>query len=209
MRWGILIIALVMSLPAHSQGGDGAIVAQLVQVVSEAKKQLEELKKAVNISEHLEQLEQLKAIKKLSEDGKAIGGMFRDLQDIERLLGQFEEDPFGTQQTEREIARLEQRLEAAGNRDGLAEGAAYARLVADLKRIKFLGQAQEANLRRSAGGTNDSDNKAIAASSGIIMSDILLQREKREAVKRTQEVEAVSELLRATRYSQIKTVGEQ
>jgi hypothetical protein len=52
-----------------------------------------------------------------------------------------------------------------------------------------------------ASGANETDNTQVAATSSMIMSDLMLQREQQEQARKAQEVQAVESTLRSMQYS--------
>lgn len=202
------LIAVMSTMPvgvyADATGaGDAAIVQQLVTLVKSANEQFRELVKSVSISENLESMEQAKAIKRIAAEGQAMRELIRETETLEGQITDLQDDPLGSRRTEREVSGLENALESAKQRDDRGQAKAYSRMLADMKRLQFLGKAQKESMKKVAQGTNETDNTEVAATSSMIMSDLMLQNERREQARRAQEVQAINETLGSMRYSTI------
>lgn len=183
--------------------GDAAIVQQLVTLVKSANYQLEEMRKTTSITERLENMEQAKAVRRLAEEGKAMGDLIKEGEKLESNLMGLKGDPSGTGNTKWEIERIQRDLKNAKDADSLGQAKAYSRMLADLKRLEFLGKAQKESMKTVSKGANETDNTKVTATSTMIMSDLMLQKEKEAQAKKSQEVKALGGALESLQYSSI------
>ena len=197
-----VLLLVAQSTVADPTGAtDTAILQQLVALLKSANEQVQEFRKQVSISENMQEMEQLKAVKRLADDGRAMKEMINEGQKLNGQLEDLRLSPLGSSQTERDIASLKNQIKDAKGMDDINKAKAYSRMLADLDRLRFLGKAQSESVKKIANGTNEADNTAVAATSTMIMSDLLLQNEEREQRKRVQEVKALTDTLRNMNYS--------
>jgi hypothetical protein len=204
MKRILIVLTACLIAPAQAEitgAGDAAIVQQLVTLVKSTNEQLQEVRKTVSISERLEEMEQAKAVRRLAAEGKAMRELIKESEKLEGQLLDIKGDPTGSRRTQREIASLQYALDSAKERDGRGQAKAYSRLLADMKRLEFLGTAQKESMKKMASGANETDNTQVAATSSMIMSDLMLQREQQEQARKAQEVQAVESTLRSMQYS--------
>jgi len=180
-------------------------------LAAQSESLLEQIKQGVeyiNVSKRLEEMEQLKQVKEISEEGVALAEMFVNIQDIEKELMRFSKDPLGANKTIKEIERLRRTLKNANKLEGTARGETLANMVADLERLKFLGKAKKATMKKVKKGLNEQDAIKGTAQSTLLMSDLLFGQEERESIRRSQETNAVLELIEGVNYSSVEAKDE-
>jgi hypothetical protein len=211
MKRIILILCLLpsVSMADMTGAGDAAIVQQLIVMVEAAYEQLEQLEKATNISKRIEEMETVKSVKKVSEQGNELKKLMSELEKTGDLINEMGNNPGGINDINQQIGKLEDKLNVANNKEGLDKAKAYSRLLADLKRIRFLRDSNTASIKEIAGGTNDEDNKRLSAHNSTIMTDLLIRQEEKDSIKRSHETQAVSELLDGISYGSMAKGGIQ
>jgi hypothetical protein len=201
----IILVFSVMMMSINSRAditgaGDAALYAQMVQMVATVKDQLQTLRDTLNVQEQLKELEALKEIKELSVAGKELKGMFSDINDINNTIEDFENDPYGTKKTEREIDYLRQQLSDADSASGTKKGAMYSSILANLENLQFLGKMNESNARKIANGITQGDAQKTTAENTLVMSTLLQNREQREAARSSREADAVHQFMSGSKY---------
>jgi len=198
MKRYLLLIFIVICPPSYAQLGDGPIIAQLVEQVNLMNQQIQKAKDQLNIAKRLHEMEQLKSVKKLMGEGKAMQELLRETDELKRNIKNFKNDPFGTHELDNEISSLKKAISNTKNNPHSQR--AYSSLLARLTNLRFLGKAQEASRDRMSGGANEEDNQNIAATSSMIMSDILLQNEIRAKKERGADLDIANSIMNTTGY---------
>jgi len=183
MNKKIIFSALLLTLSTPSRAdltgaGDVAIITQLVEMVEQGHQQIMKLKEALNISKKMEQFEQLKVIKKISDEAQALHGLIEDVKHLEDDVNDLIADPFTLDPIEREIEWITRKMRRAEGSDDAVKS--YARILMELKNLKFLGAATAKSKEKLRSGTNNEANQQISASSDLICAELLIKSAKRQ-----------------------------
>lgn len=199
----VFVFSAITSFNSYADvtgAGEAALYSQMVQMVATVKEELVTLKETLSIQEQLKDFEQLKEVRELSKAGSEFGKMFNDIGTIGNTLDDWSNDPFGTNEIQAEVERLEYMLERADSADGINKGKIYARMLRDLKNIQFLGTVNRENSKKLATGMNDNDAKKMSAESSLIMATIIEQQEMRNVAERNHSIDATQRLFGSTNY---------
>lgn len=183
-------LTLVLLLVSHTSfaditgAGDAAILGQLVTQTGKIVDQLNQAKEALNVSKYMQEAERLKQVKQLSQTGAKFAQL---LDDMDGLNGADSwDDPFGLKSVTGEIETLESEIESAKNKGDKEKSRRYARILKNLKKVKFLGEANKKSQSSVASGANESDLVRVSAESSLIMSSLLQSKEEREIKEQLQ-----------------------
>lgn len=201
----LFVLFLLPSLSYADAVGatDSLMLEKMVALLKTANEQLEEFQDMTDISERLKQIEELKQVSKLSAEGEKLKELFREVNRGWDTVNDMTSDPGGYKAIESTIRRLEYEAEYAGSLEGLNKAKEYSRILADLKRIQFLQEANDASKKKLVDGVNPEQSQQISAANSTIMTDLMLQREQRATMVRLQEQEAVQDLLQNSTYNAI------
>ena len=205
----LLVLIICLSSFSHADmtgAGDAAILQQLAVQLKTLKDALDTAKENLEVVDKIKKLEESKAVKSIREDGKAIQDFYADAKkakrDVERYSGYVDDVREGLD----EIEKLQRRMERAGNNpDQRGAAKAYANIFMDLKRLKFLSDAQEKTQKQIAEGTNEEDSVKITATNTMIMSRILLENEERAQKKAANDTAITSDIMSSISYEALAT----
>ncbi|MCP3671502.1 MAG: hypothetical protein GY814_13945 [Gammaproteobacteria bacterium] len=203
MHYRRLFLMMLFLLPWQSSladatgAGDAALLSELMAQTKQLLEQVRELKEQVNITRRLEDMQQIKAVKAISTEGSAMVEVIRNLDSIADEVEDSRDNPLGAAAVERELDYFDRRVDSA------QDAKDYARLAADLKRLKFLGQANEASMRNNSSGSNEADDNKSTATNTIIIANILVEQERRNRVRQAHEEAALKDMLRGSSYSSL------
>ena len=200
---GILVGTLATSsVRADMTGaGDAAILQELVAQSQTMLKQLHAVKDTLDVSRQLAEMEQLKTIREVSNEGNQLRSLIGNAQEGYSLVTSTSEDPFGLKSTQSEIDYIQASLETArSSQSSLQSARSYANILSDLKRLKFLGQANAESIKKISEGTDDIQNKAITASNTSIMAQLMIEDERRKAAARASDSETFIDMLHGVNY---------
>lgn len=190
-------ILVAFSCHANAFGGDGAIITQLQIQTGKLVEQLKAAKDSLDVSERMEEMESLRFVKRISAEGRALQGVIYDVNEATGLFEDQSSNPAGHKDIAGEIQRLSDRINSADN------PSAYAHILSDLERLKVLGQANQATMRQAVHGTDEQDDIKSTSTSSMIMADIMINQEKRQAIKRAEEQQSMQSLMGSPGYSSI------
>lgn len=202
-------IAFFFSSTVHADAtgaGDAAIVSQLVAQLKVLREQLADVRETLNVSKRLESMEELKTVKEVHEEGSALSDLMDENEQLKRDFGDFVDDPSSLNRTEGDIAWLGDALKDA--KDDPNAVRAYGQIMADVRRLKFLGQANKASEEKIIKGTNEKDDQKITASNTFIMSQLLLENEEREQKRRANNTNVMESVIGNTGYSALGKESE-
>lgn len=177
--------------------GDTAIIAQLKAQTAKMVEQLKTITDTLDVSKRLEDMEQLRFVRRLSAEGEALRGVVSDYNEAAGIVAEQGENPGNIGDIDRQIRRLEARI---ANSEDTGD---YAHLLADLKRIRMLGQANRESMEKAAQGTDEQQDIKSTAANSMIMADIMVNNEREEAQKRAAEHRAMKELWRDNGYAEL------
>jgi hypothetical protein len=193
-----LITALSGSAVADVTGaGDTAIIAQLKAQTAKMVEQLKTVTETLDVSQRLEDMEQLRFVRRLSAEGEALRGVVSDVREGTELVNDARSNPGNLKDIDRQISRLEARM---ADSEDVGD---YAHMLADLKRIRMLGQANRESMEKAATGTDEQEDIKSTAANAMIMADIMVQNESEEAQRRVEERKAMQELWQDNGYAEL------
>lgn len=179
--------------------GDAAILAELVSQAKTLKEQLQGMRETLDVSKRLEEMETLKTIKSIHEEGRALGDLVDETEQMQREYKKFVADPTSFNRTSEEISWLGSALKnSKGNPNAVKS---YANIMSDVKRLNFLGKANKESENKIINGTNQDDDGKITASNTFIMSQLLLDNEEREQKRRANNTNVMQGVLGNAGYS--------
>lgn len=200
-----VIIAMLSSIARADMtgAGDAAILSQLVAQGKILAEQLTNIRDTLDVSKRLEDMETLKTVKNIHEEGRALNDLLSETEQLRRDYAEFVDDPTSFNRTEEEITWLGEALR--DSKDDPNAVKAYASLMVDVKRLRFLGQANRASEKKIIAGTNQEDDGKITASNTFIMSQLLLENEAREQKRRANNTNVMQGIIGNTGYSALGT----
>ena len=197
----IAMCLMVSSGNAFSAAGtgafDGAIFAELQVHTAKMLDNIERLTESLDISKRMEEMESLKSVKRISAEGLALKKVVNDIGNIDGIIEDKSHNLLNQKDLLNQIDSLQYQIDNADN------PRAYANLANDLKRVRFLGQANKAAMKQLIQGSNEADDNKSAATASLIMSDILIKREEREAMTRAEEMQALQAIIGNNGYSEL------
>lgn len=194
----IMFCAISGHAAADATGAaDAAILAQLQTQTARIVEQLKTVGETLNVSKRLEDMEQLRFVKRISAEGDALKGIVSDVKDATGMVNDQRQNAFNHQDVVDQIDYLENR---ANNADDAGD---YGNLMSDLKRVRMLGQANRATMVKLSQGSDEQDDIRGTATNTMIMADILVEQEKRRAMIRSEEVNAMQQLFQSNGYSEL------
>lgn len=203
-RISTLLITCLLSVNANADltgAGDAAILTQLVEMTKNTVQQLETLKETLDAQKILTEMEQLKGVKELSDAGSDLGEIFGNIEKGANTFNDIKSDPFGLDKIESEISYVQRKIEQAEDKDDLSSAKAWTDVLKGLKRIKFLGQANESNLIKLQKGTSQNDLDKIGAESALISATAEATRLQREERQEAYNAELLQTLMNGYDYS--------
>lgn len=186
--------------------GDAAILAELVSQAKTLKEQLQSVRETLDVSKRLEEMETLKTIKSVHEEGRALGDLISETEQMQNEYKKFVADPSSFNQTRDEISWLGSALKNAKDDQNAAKS--YANIMADVKRLNFLGKATKESEKKLISGTNQEDDGKITASNTFIMSQLLLENEERDQKRRANNTNVMQGVLGNAGYSALGEESE-
>lgn len=197
-RIGFLLLCMPSIAFADITGtGDAAILAQLQVQTAKIVDQLKTVSETLDVSKRMEEMEQLRFIRRISAEGEALKGIVSDANEATGLINEQRTNAFNHQDVVDQIEYLESR---SGNAEDVGD---YANLMADLKRVRMLGQANRQTMAQAARGTDEQEDIKSTSTSTMIMADIMVEQEKRRAMLRAEEVNAMQQLFKSNGYSEL------
>ena len=198
----LMVMCLMMSSGnAFSAAGtgafDGAIFAELQVHTAKLLDNIERLTESLDISKRMEEMESLKSVKRISAEGLALKKVVNDIENIDEIVEDKSHNLLNQKDLLNQIDSLQYQIDNADN------PRAYANLASDLKRVRFLGQANKAAMKQLIQGSNEADDNKSAATASLIMSDILIKREEREAITKAEEMQALQAIIGNNGYSEL------
>jgi len=198
----LMVLCLMMSsgnaFPAAGTGAfDGAIFAELQVHTAKLLDNIEKLTESLDISKRMEEMESLKSVKRISAEGLALKKVVNDIGNIDEIIEDKSHNLLNQKDLLNQIDSLQYQIDNADN------PRAYANLANDLKRVRFLGQANKAAMKQLIQGSNEADDNKSAATASLIMSDILIKREEREVMTRAEEMQALQAIIGNNGYSEL------
>lgn len=204
MRYLLVLLTIlpITSVKADATGATDMLqLEQLIAIFQTVNQSLKEFQEMTDIQGRMEQLEAAKTVRKLTEQGDDMKDLMREMENTGSILKGIQSDPGGINDLNQTIKSLENSLDSADKKEGVEQIKAYARIASDLKRIRFIRNANRESIEDIAAGTNQEDNQALTATSTAMMSEIIAQQEQRDLMKSAHETKAINELMRGTRYS--------
>jgi len=203
---GLLCMALVSpSVLADATGaGDAAILSELTAQTTKLAEQLKTMREALDINKRMQEMEEMRAVHVVVREGMEMKNILDNVSDMENEINTMTNSPGGLDQTQSDIERFQRNLDHASEEEGLSQAKSYAYLMADLKRLKFLGTANRETMKKMGQGTNETDDTKAIATNTMIMSDVIVEKEKRETRRRGNEVNALQELMGGVKYSSMQ-----
>lgn len=197
-RIGFLLLCMPGIAFADITGtGDAAILAQLQVQTAKIVDQLKTVSETLDVSKRMEEMEQLRFIRRISAEGEALKGIVSDVNEATGLINDQRTNAFNHQDVVDQIEYLESR---SGNAEDVGD---YANLMADLKRVRMLGQANRQTMVLASRGTDEQEDIKSTSTSTMIMADIMVEQEKRRAMLRAEEVNAMQQLFKSNGYSEL------
>jgi hypothetical protein len=207
MRLFSFLLAVIFSSGAHADmtgAGDAAIVSQLVAQAKILREQLVDMRETLDVSKRLERMEEVKTVKEVHEEGTALKDLMDETEQLKREYGEFVDDPASFNRSKDEITWLGDALKDAKHSKNKVK--AYAAIMADVRRLRLLGKANEASEKKIMKGTNERDDQKITASNTFIMSKILLDNEAREQKRRANNTNIMDGIISNSGY---RSLGEE
>lgn len=196
-----LVLISHSALADMTGAGDAAILTELTAQTAKLAEQLKTMREALDVNKRMQDMEALRATHVVVREGLEMNKILKHVGDMQRDINEMTNNPGGFDQTESDIARFKNSLDSASNKEGLNQAKSYSYIVSDLKRLQFLGQANRETMKKMGEGTNETgDTKAIATNT-TIMSDVIVEKEKRETRRRGNEVNALQDMLGGAKYS--------
>lgn len=180
--------------------GDAALFTELKLITANTLESVKQAREAIDVQERMKEIEELKQLKKLTDEGKALSASVSNIRQTVDEIDRFQDDPLGIEQTKREIEHIQMLHDKAESEGALDKAATYGRLLQDLGRLSMLQEANRKNLSKQGEGTNEDDDIKTSAQSTLIMSDIMVEAEKRKTIKDAQEATAIQDLFNGTNY---------
>jgi len=172
---------------ATGTGSDAALLGELQIQTAKMVEELKTIRDTLDISKRMEDMQQLKVIKQVSAEGEALSGILYDVEEGQGIIDKSKGNAFNHNDIENQIAYLENRAERADNPQ------AYARMLADLKRIRFLGQANDASIKKISEGSNETDDIKTSAVNSAILAQIEANRAADAALRKNAEISALQD----------------
>lgn len=190
-----LIFISNISFADVTGAGDAALLTQLVTMTTTLNKSLTTLRETTDLTKKLENLEQASWVKEVSKAGKQINEIANNIDDSIDTANDIRSDPLGLDSTEQEIESIKSAMERAGVKQGTAKARAYARIMKDLERMRFVGQTQRSIIENKQDGENSDDALKNTSDTSLMMLDIARSNEERKLRRSSNEVTALSDLL--------------
>ncbi len=134
-------------------------------------------------------------------EGRALYDIVYKLDDIENEVYGFRDDPFGVRRPTDEITWLRGALDNARGNPNASK--AYANLLMDIKRLSILGKAHEKSKKRVVDGLNQEDSGQVTSVNTMIMSEILLENQKNDAIRRANNTNVATGILSSSSYNML------
>lgn len=202
----MVIWLMISSGNAFSAAGtgafDGAIFAELQVHTTKMLDNIKRLTESLDISKRMEEMEALKSVKRISAEGLALKNVINDIENIDGIMEDSRHNLLNQKDLLNQIDSLQYQIDNADN------PRVYANLANDLKRVRFLGQANKAAMTQLIEGSNEADDNKSAATASLIMSDILIKQEEREAILRAEETRALQAIIGNNGYSELYSEKE-
>lgn len=200
MRLIFIISIITVSINSYCDmtgAGDAAILGELMTQTEKLLEQVKATKETLDVSKRLEEMEQLKAIRAISNEGLALNEIINNINELGDISEDIQRGPYGVNSTTNELEDLSEKINGVENKRD------YANLAADLRRLRFLGKANTASMQKTAGGSNEADDNKSTATNTMIMSNILIENEKRKTLRKAHESSALKDTIFSNSYSNI------
>lgn len=184
--------------------GDAAILSELTVQTGKMAEQLKSMREAVDINKRMQEMQELRAVHVVVREGMEMKNILDNVSDMEKEIATMSNSPGGLDQMQSDISRFESNMNHASDEEGITQAKSYAYVLSDLKRLKFLGTANRETMKKMSKGTNETDDTKAIATNTMIMSDVIVEKEKREARRRGNEVNAMQQLMGGMRYTSMQ-----